>query len=185
MSSRTLSGISTSGGTTTINVSASAIPVSAIIQDRKSPLTQGGASVLGLNIRTLNSIIYSNLQGLSLTGGTTGVDGTANMLVVPPGTYHVRASCPGLASRHKVHLYNATTSSYILWGTGEYTPSVGVRSFCEGVITLETSSNLQLHHIFSVGKLLDGLGGSFQTSISGEPANVNEVYSMITLVKLA
>ena len=101
------------------------------VRDEKASGTGGGASVVGWNTRTLNTVVTNTITGASLA---------TNQITLSAGTYRISSHAPGYAvNHHRLALYNVTDSSYAVLGTVEYANITGgnhCRSFVDGQITI-------------------------------------------------
>ena len=123
------------------------------VQDRKASGVNGGSSVVGLNVRTLNTVLVNSIPGASLAD---------NKITLPPGTYYVEAhACNYRGEANQLRLFNETTSSYLSKVDGlsvsSATTSASIASL-SGRFTLTAVSLVSLHHFIQSARSADGLG---------------------------
>lgn len=145
-----------------------------IVHEEQAGGVLAGASVTGVNVRALNTVISNTIAGASLG---------SSRITLPAGSYSVNASAPGMGNGHKLYFYNVTDSATSILGTAENTiiandvaNPVWTRSFCKGIITLTAQKVFELRHYF-VEPWVDGLG---HDSITTQ----NAVYSEIIIDKV-
>ena len=142
------------------------------VRDEKPSGTTGGASVVGSNTRTLNTVLTNTIAGASLS---------SNQITLPAGTYKVYASAPAYSAEdHRLILYNATDTANEILGTGEYARTlytVSNRSFVSGLVIITASEVFDLRHIMAAVNA-NGLG------IASNDGNV-EVYAQISIERIA
>ena len=114
----------------------------------------GGASNGGVYVtRDLNTVKINGITGASLS---------SNRVFLPVGDYYFEASAPSSNSnRHRMALYNVSTSSYEIFGTSEYSEAnsnVNTRSFIFGKLTISSSSLFEFRHYTSSTYAITGLG---------------------------
>jgi hypothetical protein len=82
------------------------------VQDHKLDGVTGGASLVGINYRQLNSIVTDEIADAELT---------SNQIVLPTGTYLIDAIVPSIgADRTQAFLYNETTTTNVIVGSTAY-----------------------------------------------------------------
>ena len=126
------------------------------VRDEKSSGTAGGASVVGWQTRTLNTIVTNEISGASLA---------SNTITLPAGSYEIDATVPGMRTGgHRARLYNVTGSTTILLGTNEHSDSSAgtTRSLIRGRFTLTASTDVRVDHYCASAVATFGLG--FATS---------------------
>lgn len=139
------------------------------VRDEKSSGTDGGASLSGVNIRTLNTVVTNTINGASLA---------SDIVTIPAGTYLFNARAPtNGGTRTQLSLYNHTDSSFIVVGDSCYDSGVVSVCICDGSFTITSSKGIKLSH-------------NFQTAIAaglGFPTNRGqaEVYASLQLWKIA
>lgn len=145
-----------------------------ILEDQKPYNQAGGNSVVGLNNRALNTVVYNNITGASL-------DALTGIFTLPAGIYLIRASAP--AARVDAHqlLLSDLTNSIIYTGTEEATTTVvSTTSFLEKPITLTAPAQFRLISDCRVAQTVYGLGGYSTTTANTNP----NVYSKVTIQKI-
>ena len=143
------------------------------IQDQKPTTTNGGSSIVGTQVRALNTVITNTISGASLG---------SNRITLPPGTYDVIARAPGReVNEHRISLYNFTDSSIELLGSSERAANgdnTTTGSFIYGRFTIAASKALELHHYTILAVATRGLGSAVSDG------NV-EIYSDIQIRKVS
>jgi hypothetical protein len=170
-------GIGTTLPKTTLHVNGNllALPPYLLIEDQKANATSGGTASSGWQTRTLNTIVTDTIGIGSLS---------ANTFTLPAGTYEVIASAPAyMSGRHRIRLYNVTSSTTVLLGTSEYNNNVSgyaeTRSHIESRITLSSSTQLRIDHYIGIANAnANALG--VETS-SGDV----EIYTRVKIIRLA
>jgi len=145
----------------------------AVLRDVRAAGTEGGASISGWQIRTLNSL-DTNIPGVSLSGNTN--------LTLPPGRYRISASAPSfMAGRHKATLYNVSSGAHQIIGANGYTnagaDSAESRSFIDGYLNLSASTVFQIRHYTPTARGTWGLG------LAAPGAGIQEVYTVVVIEK--
>lgn len=142
------------------------------VRDEKATGTAGGASVVGWQTRTLNTIKYNTISGASLAN---------NQITLPTGIYYIRATAPSYQTvRSALAVYNATNTSYIFRGqcSYSYTTSTAVAvSLCNGTFSISTQSVIEIRHYIQTAVASNGLG--VQTS-----DGLEEVYTEVEIWKI-
>ncbi len=142
----------------------------AIFWDEKPNGTDGGASFVGLQTRTLNRV-DTNIPGVTLV---------SNAFTLPPGRYRISASAPSVISfRHQLLLNNVATGATVIPGTSEYNPtSYGsqTRSYVEGTLNVAVPTTYHLRHYITNAQSPNGLG---VYAGSGQP----ERYAIVVIEK--
>lgn len=144
------------------------------VRDEPPSGTIGGTATGGTwHTRNLNNVLYNTISGATLN---------LNQIILPSGTYYIKASAPAsLVNRHRIGLYNIQLASFILLGTSSFSPSTGgdnSRSYINGVLSLSSSSNIEIRHYVTTTYATNGLG--HPASITG----MNEVYSEVEIWKI-
>jgi hypothetical protein len=146
-----------------------------IARDEKAVGTNAGSSVVGLNIRTLNTVSVNTIAGASLA---------SNKATLPIGVYKIKSSAPAeRAAEHKLSLYDVTgTAVLAIAGTTESNDTAGqgvTRSFITGVITVSVESDFSLYHYITSATVGVGLGRNMGVAGAGV-----EVYAEIEIEKI-
>lgn len=147
------------------------------VRDEKAAGTNGGASSVGSNTRTLNAVVTNTISGASLA---------SNQITLPAGTYEVNFSAPclGPVANHRAVLYNVTDTSQLFLGVAAYSnlnPSYGYDttvSYGVGIITITATKVLELRHYISVAVGTFGLGGTANDGYT-------DVYASVLIKKIA
>jgi hypothetical protein len=143
----------------------------AKFSDRKAGVG-GGASVVGMQRRTLNTTESNSITGMSISG---------DQITTPAGTYEIDARAPGCSSQHQIYLYNETAGTYLLIGSSSNATSstnFPTDSFASGRIVLASAQVLSIRHYFATVQATYGLGAAVGSGQS-------EVYAEISLTKVA
>lgn len=121
------------------------------VRDEKPTTTEGGPSIAGSQVRTLNTVVINSIAGASLA---------ANQITLPAGTYKIDANAPGYnVARHRARLVNSTDAVVILLGSSEHNGgSVGTRSRLVGTFTLAAVKTVNITHFTQVATVTYGLG---------------------------
>lgn len=142
------------------------------VREEQADTVNGGASVNGNQVRTLNTVVTNTIAGASLA---------ANVVTLPAGTYTVRASAPCRSTGgHKATLYNDTDGADILVGTSAAAQNASTQSdsVVVGQFTLAAAKGVRLNHWIT--GVTAGVGLGLATS-SGQI----EVYSVVELWKVS
>ena len=142
----------------------------ALIQDVKANGINGGASIVGTQVRTLNTIQYGNLPGVVLS---------ANQITLPAGNYWIEAQVPVLNSGAvQAWLANVTDSTIALIGSSlDSAANATVYSLISGRINIVVTKVFQIVMYCSAALAANGLG-------SAATAGNNELYTMIKIAQL-
>jgi hypothetical protein len=125
------------------------------VRDSKSSGSAGGDATIGLQTRTLNTVVTNTIPGASLA---------ANAITLPAGTYDVIGSVPAYqCSGHQAYLYSTTAAADVAGGTGtgetsDTTSGPQTRSLIMGRITLTSTQTIVVRHAVAANKLVSGLG---------------------------
>ncbi|MBI5625082.1 MAG: hypothetical protein HY924_14995, partial [Elusimicrobia bacterium] len=147
----------------------------ALFKDVKAQGTDGGASAAATwNIRTLNTVDFSDIPGASLA---------ANQITLPAGTYRVKASAPcQSAGDHKLALYNVTDGAPAVIGTSEFTNNgaqyASSRSEVWGQFTIAAQKVFELRHYTLNTQAGNGLGRSTNA------AGYSEVFAVVEIEQM-
>ena len=143
-----------------------------MVRDERSSGTAGGASVVGIQTRTLNTVSFNTISGASLA---------SNQITLPAGTYRVRAKSPTVGVNiSQAWLYNVTDASVTIRGSSEngVANSSGdpmtVSSWVEGRFTIASTKVFELRQ-YSNEVHANGLGAPVSQG--------TEVYSYVEIVK--
>lgn len=143
-------------------------------RDQKPSGTDGGTATAGAYAqRTLNVLATNAIAGASLAG---------NRITLPAGTYHVRASVPGVeCGAHKAKLVNVTAGADLIVGQAARSltgSTMGTIAEVAGIITLAVTSQIELQHRVTATRSAIGLG---QACGFGDV----EVYSEMFITKIS
>jgi hypothetical protein len=126
-------------------------------QDQKAYNVDGGTSIADAwTKRTLNTVIYNDIQGAELTGGLDGVS-------LPAGTYYVEASqrlvanttaalLPGIFVNNTLAVQDVGETTQTSYSTGGSVVRIS------GVVTLLTPGVIDLRYYVGVAEATTGLG---------------------------
>lgn len=82
-----------------------------LVRDERASGTNGGASVVGNQTRTLNTVSANTIAGAALTG---------NQITLPAGTYRITARSPTVSVNvTQAYLHNVTANAVIARGSSE------------------------------------------------------------------
>jgi hypothetical protein len=137
------------------------------VRDEKASGTGGGASVVGVQTRTLNTVVENTIAGASLA---------SNRVSLPPGKYRFQGSAPSVY-RHRALLVNHTDSTTIQAGTNGYGSAQPTTSFVSGKFTLSATKEIRLDQYIGTADS-SGLSGAITSGTS-------EIYSVLEIWKEA
>lgn len=154
---------------------ATQYPQIAVVRDEKASGTDGGTATTG-------SFLTRTLNTLNNTLSYSWISLATNQITLTAGTYAVEASSPYRNTNlTKSKLRNITDSTDALIGSSQYSASgdnVCANSLISGVFTIAGTKVFELQYRVSntAGTADLGVGCGF---------TVNEVYSIVTITKLA
>lgn len=133
--------------------------------------TAGGASVAGVNTRTLNTISVNAGDVVSITGSG---------FTLRAGTYRIRATgMVNSGDQNRLFLWNNTSSARILTGINNYAGSGQVAiAQLTGTFTIASNTDILLRHYITTAKASDGLG------VAVNESGVTETFSVVELWRL-
>ncbi len=110
------------------------------VQDRKPAGTSGDNMSTGHNVRTINTVLYNNINGASLLN---------DVVTLPAGTYFVQGFCASyVTDQSKAVVHNKTDGTDLLIGLTLQSYDAGGGS-CNhsvmGVITLAAEKEIQMN----------------------------------------
>jgi hypothetical protein len=144
-----------------------------LIVEQQNTGVNGGASVVGANIRQLNT--EKNDAGALATVA-------AGIVTVEPGTYKVKAGAIGYnVAEHQLYVVKDDDDTTLIIGTTIKLTSNNINTTSEahGLITLAVATAIRLdHYIGSVNASGQGLAGGIG------PADKKEIYAYLQLEKL-
>ena len=138
---------------------------------KESSSNNDGASVVGDQTRTLNTIVTNEITGASLS---------SNQITLPSGTFYIIAKAPFRdPSRNRAFLYNVTDASVDLLGVSAHNSTSGTsgNTFTQGRFTINASKVFELRHYCS-GAASTGLG-------LGTSDGRTQVYSDVQIWRIA
>jgi hypothetical protein len=155
-----------------------AAPAGATIQtatfnDTKASSTSGGTFTSGAwRTRDLQTTQSNSITGCSLA---------SNQITLPAGTFRITGFAPAtFVDRHQTRIYNITGSAMLILGMSAYNEgnvgSVGA-SFFDGVVTLASSTVIELQHYGQTTQSSFGFGNSITWG--------DAIFSTITITKVA
>lgn len=152
------------------------------VKDVKSSGTAGGDSVTSYSSRTFNTLSGS-CGFVSLSGGTTGTDGTAQNIVLESGTYNFDCAIPFLQNGYaKTKLVQTTDTIDQFFGSVSFSDDTASEansySFLKGSVTINDTKAFQVQHKSTTATASFGLGGT-----SGALGDV-EIYSQCEITKV-
>lgn len=146
-----------------------------IVEDQKASGTAAGASVVGINTRTLNTVVYNGISGASLA---------SNQVTLPAGTYRIQASAPMQQSQNsQLLLKNVSDATYAK--TGKYNHSSTTASYgstestLDCVVTIPSQKTFQLDHWISNAQATFGLG-----AVVSSASGYTVVYASMQITKI-
>lgn len=144
------------------------------VRDQKASGTDGGASIAGVQTRTLNTTVINTIPGASLSG---------NQVTLPAGTYRITGLAPANSvTGHQSWVYSVTDSAVLFLGQSAYTANAAANNslatIAKAQLTLTGTKVLELRHWTAAAVATNGLGRS---SGSGQ----GEVYADMFIEKVA
>ena len=146
----------------------------AIFNETQTGATAGGTSTSGsFAKRTLNTTVVNNIGGCSIA--------TSVVTLATAGTYYLRGSTPAYqCNMLQSRIQNTTAATTVATGQNCYSgsgDSVHATSIVEGILTITTSTNIELQCRVGAGKATEGLGVA-----SGY---TDSIYSQLMIVRIA
>lgn len=147
--------------------------LTAYVRELQTSGTGGGASIVGVITRTLNT----------LSGDTGFISISANQITLDPGTYKFRGSCPAYrVSQNRTFVYDITGATTPTDGLGTTTYSATpadsgmTRSFFSWNFTITATNVYEIRHWLN---RVDpsGLG-------TGGASGLSEVYTEVEITKI-
>ncbi|MCG9080361.1 phage tail protein [Laribacter hongkongensis] len=143
-----------------------------LVCDERASGTTGGASVVGTQVRTLNTVRANTIAGAALSG---------NQITLPAGTYRIRAKAPTIGVNNtQAWLYNVTDTSIPVRGTSEngqannVTDPMTISSFVEGRFTITGAKVLELRQYCNE---------VHQNGLGAPVSQGTEVYSTVEIIQ--
>ena len=142
--------------------------------DVKSNASNGGSSIVGTQLRDLNTE----------DADTAGIGSVAaNQITLKPGTYKTTFICPAyISSDHRAHLYDVTGAAVLVLGYSASSGSTDItqtNAIGSGVFTIGVESVIELRHYTSVATASTGLGNNGNIG-----DGFNTIYSSVELWRL-
>lgn len=121
------------------------------VQDQRPNGTQGGSSVVGVNLRQLNTVLTNGVLGASLS---------ADKVTLPAGKYYIECkSCGyGYSTQNFIAQIRKTDGTVLLQGAGATSGGKNDISSCDGEFTLLTSTSIEVVTVHNTAVATDGLG---------------------------
>lgn len=143
-----------------------------IVVDQKTAGTEGGSSVAGSQVRTLNTVIVNEI------GGTL----SSNAVTLTAGLYYVEADAPAfLSNSHQIVVLLSGAAFNGSTGTAEYSSTSGTtqtRSVVSVRVNAGAGESVSILHRFSAARATNGLG------VAANNAGVPEIYARLKIWKL-
>lgn len=159
-----------------ISVIRSSVAPCALIVDKKAQGTSGGVNQVGAgDIRTLNTVVYSDIDGLELIGST---------VTLPSGTYYISWSAPFYRTdRAKSWLseYVNGVPTIICSGSSEFSYSAAAGSVVQslGHCVVETTDPIILGIRYRTATAAsNGLG------VEANVPGIEEIYTQVEISKI-
>lgn len=127
------------------------------VQDQKSSGTDGGSSVAGYQVRTLNTIVFNTITGASLA---------SNQVTLPAGSYFFEGFSGAYeVGMHRLSLFNVTAGATTTIGVGTRSDGAGPglgsgheTATINGSFTIAATSTFEVRHYTEVVVVSFGLG---------------------------
>ncbi len=124
-------------------------------QHQLSSGTDGGASVIGLQDRLLNTVVTSDIIGAVLAG---------NEITLPAGRYYIESESCSTESGYSRNYITKADNTVLLQGMNDQSDRINTSTFgCRGEITLSASTAIKVRNYFQLAKTVTGLGDKFTT----------------------
>lgn len=149
-----------------------------LLRDEKATNTDAGASVAGLQTRTLNTVSDNTIAGASLS---------ANQFTLPAGKYRINASAPAFGvNGHTAFLRNATDVTTLIVGTAENTSAnaisavdpIQTRSHIAGKFTIATAKAFDIRH-----DCIEAVAGNGLGRAGGTAGGLACIYTIVEIFK--
>tara|TARA_R110000751_G_C13626541_1_gene465301 strand:- start:275 stop:799 length:525 start_codon:yes stop_codon:yes gene_type:complete len=146
------------------------------VRDEKAQGTDAGSSLVGVNIRVLNTVVSNTISGASLS---------SNRVTLPAGSYLITGRAPAIRTEdHKGYLYNVTASSLAIAGSTAYN-SAGAfyaqnDTFITGIVTISGTTVFEFRHLIQQAAAAEGLGINTYNSAAGV-----EVFSELLITRVS
>lgn len=140
------------------------------VRDQKASGVAGGSNVAGLNVRTLNTVVFNGVTGASLS---------ANKINLPTGTYYINARCPAFACNRTVAWLRTASGTILAYGSTGYALATGscYDSFIVGKFTLSANTDVEIVQYCQTVEATNGLGVESSSAIP-------EVYTDVVIERI-
>lgn len=135
----------------------------AYVKDVRSDGTSGGGTSTGSwNQRVINTL-EGDTSFIALSGGTTGTDGTANVLTLQVGTYDVEIDSPVYNSNHHqvgLALSGSSSPDVIMGGAMYCYNSYGAQNTSKAIgrVVVTTPTSYKILHATETAQATNGFG---------------------------
>jgi hypothetical protein len=136
-----------------------------------------------------NTWIRRALNTAVLNDAASGItfDSTSNTFTLPVGKYSIYAEAPAWGGRHRIRLFNVTTSMDGAYGTSEVASSTSTNPvqskstlFC--IETVSASTTYRLDHLTSF--IVNSSTGHFGLPIGSNGGTVQETYARVVITRI-
>ncbi|MFN3440965.1 MAG: hypothetical protein ACK4Z3_01035 [Rhizobium rosettiformans] len=138
------------------------------VRDQKAAATAAGSSVVGVQVRTLNTVVSNGIAGASLN---------ANRVSLPAGAYEIKARAPGYRCGSFQVSIRTASGTYLIDGENPYTANSGefamLTAEVSGRITLTGTTEIEVVQHCQVANVNSGLGTQ---NASGRPCVYTELF---------
>ena len=147
------------------------------VRDEKGPNNHpAGASLAGVNIRVLNTVVSNTISGASLS---------SNRVTLPSGSYLITGRAPAIkANDHKGYLYNVTASSLAITGSTAWHNNSSFMAQTDthltGIVTISGTTVFEFRHLIEAARASEGLGINTYNSAAGV-----EVFAELLITKVS
>lgn len=133
------------------------------VRDEKAVGTAGGASLAGVNIRALNTVVRNTIPGASLA---------ANQVTLPAGKYRIsgQAAVGNKAGANKLYLYDVTNAVLAIAGSSSDCSTATVMqvpALLNGPLIIVASTVYELRHQIAAAVAATGLGVATNVAAAG------------------
>lgn len=137
--------------------------------DQKTSGTNGGSSIAGFQVRTLNTLNTNEITGASLS---------SNRVTLPAGSYDfLITSSLFQANQSQLYLYSVTDSAYAIFGSSIY-QTAGISCNASGRLTITSTKQYEVSVYANTAYASTGLGVA---TSSGQ----SEIYTTLEIWKVA
>ena len=146
------------------------------VRDEKAQGTDAGSSLVGVNIRVLNTVVSNTISGASLS---------SNRVTLPAGSYLIKGRAPAIkANDHKGYLYNVTASSLAIAGSTAWHNNSSFMAQTDthltGIVTISGTTVFEFRHLIQSALASEGLGINTYNSAAGV-----EVFAELLITKVS